>query len=102
MKKRRRGPSECVQCYIWKLPLFQPPLYIVFQKTMAPIDMKIPIPTPAFTAPPPYGLEEAADPVADAEAAGAEVDGVMLGPGPAVIMSPFPPGYVAPAAAMKS
>ncbi len=42
-----------------------------------------------------------ADPVIDAVAV-ADEDGVILGPGPAVIMSPLPPGYVAPAAATKS
>lgn len=30
------------------------------------------------------------------------VEGVILGPGPAVIMSPFPPGYTPPPAAVKS
>jgi hypothetical protein len=49
-------------------------------------------------------LVAAVDPVvdADAEAVAGPVEGVMLGPGPAVIMSPFPPGYVPPAAAVKS
>ena len=64
---------------------------------------------------PPVEVADAADPVAEAlpdelelvaviVAAGlvGEDEDVMLGPGPAVIMSPFPPGYVAPAAATKS
>jgi hypothetical protein len=41
-------------------------------------------------------------PVADAVPVAGVEDGVMLGPGPAVIISPFPPGYVPPAAATKS
>ena len=41
-------------------------------------------------------------PVVDAVAVAGVEEGVMLGLGPEVIISPFPPGYVAPAAAMKS
>ena len=41
-------------------------------------------------------------PVVDAVAMAGDVEGVVLGPGPAVIISPFPPGYLAPAAAMNS
>lgn len=40
--------------------------------------------------------------VADAVALAGDVDGVILGPEPDVIMSPFPPGYVPPAAVVKS
>lgn len=49
-------------------------------------------------------LVAALDPVADAEVLAGLVleEGVMLGPGPDVIMSPFPPGYVPPPAAVKS
>jgi len=41
-------------------------------------------------------------PVVDAVAMVGDVEGVILGPGPVVIISPFPPGYLAPAAAVKS
>lgn len=52
---------------------------------------------PVAAAPDPVVL-----PVVDAVAVADVEAGVILGPGPAVIMSPFPPGYVAPAAAVKS
>lgn len=42
------------------------------------------------------------DPVVEADALAAVEEGVILGPGPDVIMSPFPPGYVPPPAAVKS
>lgn len=47
---------------------------------------------------------EAEDPDSEAVALadGEEDVGVIDGPGPAVIMSPFPPGYVPPPAAVKS
>jgi len=66
-----------------------------------------PIPTLVLR-PPLFAEAEAVDPVAaavpdwllklapvmDAAAVVGIVEGVMLGPGPAVTMSPFPPGYV--------
>jgi hypothetical protein len=54
---------------------------------------------------PPYRFPELEPPefvaVVDAAVAVAVDDGVITGPGPSVIMSPFPPGYVAPAGATK-
>lgn len=70
-----------------------PPL--VVEPVAAAVGAGVPVPLPG------PGLPELVA-VVDAVAETGVVEGVILGPGPLVIMSPFPPGYVAPAAAVKS